>query len=130
VVERTRVTTSTPESPGVPARNGFNGFLRALPGDRALEKHDDGVDALVYLILGLVGEGIEPAAGAPRLIAHSVWSHYLQSQDASPRRVAALTNRPARAIPRIPSIAVDSRAIGVNGTMSPKPIVVITVALK
>src|SRR6266581_7353299 len=33
VVERTRVTTSTPESPGVPARNGFNGFLRALPGD-------------------------------------------------------------------------------------------------
>ena len=36
VVERTRVTTSTPESPGVPARNGFNGFLRALPGERAL----------------------------------------------------------------------------------------------
>src|SRR5882672_6016861 len=33
VVERTRVTTSTPESPDVPARNGFNGFLRALPGD-------------------------------------------------------------------------------------------------
>jgi hypothetical protein len=29
VVERTRVTTSTPESPGIPARNGFNGFLRA-----------------------------------------------------------------------------------------------------
>ncbi len=36
VVERTRVTTSTPASPGIPARNGFNGFLRALPGDRAL----------------------------------------------------------------------------------------------
>jgi hypothetical protein len=36
VIESTRVTTSTPESPGVPARNGFNGFLRALPGDRAL----------------------------------------------------------------------------------------------
>jgi hypothetical protein len=35
VVESTRVTTSTPESPGVPARNGFNGLLRALPGDRA-----------------------------------------------------------------------------------------------
>jgi hypothetical protein len=35
VVESTRVTTSTPESPGIPARNGFNGFLRALPGDRA-----------------------------------------------------------------------------------------------
>src|ERR1700738_923795 len=35
LVERTRVTTSTPESPGIPARNGFNGLLRALPGDRA-----------------------------------------------------------------------------------------------
>src|SRR5258707_13422722 len=30
LVERTRATTSTPESPGIPARNGFNGFLRAL----------------------------------------------------------------------------------------------------
>ena len=36
VVKGTRVTTSTPKSPGIPARNGFNGFLRALPGDRAL----------------------------------------------------------------------------------------------
>src|SRR5450631_1311296 len=36
LVKRTRVTTSTPESPGIPARNGFNGFLRALPGDRAV----------------------------------------------------------------------------------------------
>jgi hypothetical protein len=30
VVERTPVTTSTPESPGIPARNGFNGLCRAL----------------------------------------------------------------------------------------------------
>jgi hypothetical protein len=29
------VTTSPPERPGIPARNGFNGFLRDLPGDRA-----------------------------------------------------------------------------------------------
>src|SRR5450432_4887132 len=36
LVERTRVTTSTPESPGIPARNGFNGLCRALPGDRAV----------------------------------------------------------------------------------------------
>src|SRR3981081_3595867 len=36
LVERTRVTTSTPESPGIPARNVFNGLCRALPGDRAL----------------------------------------------------------------------------------------------
>jgi hypothetical protein len=36
LVESTRVTTSTPESPGIPARNGFNSVCRALPGDRAL----------------------------------------------------------------------------------------------
>src|SRR6266478_8201708 len=36
LVESTRVTTSTPASPGIPARNGFNGLCRALPGDRAL----------------------------------------------------------------------------------------------
>jgi hypothetical protein len=29
------VTTGTPQQPGIPARNGFNGFLRDLPGDRA-----------------------------------------------------------------------------------------------
>jgi hypothetical protein len=28
-------TTSTPGSPGIPARNGFNSLFRALPGDRA-----------------------------------------------------------------------------------------------
>ena len=29
----TVVTTVAPESPGIPARNGFNGLFRALPGD-------------------------------------------------------------------------------------------------
>jgi hypothetical protein len=29
------VTTGTPDRPGIPCANGFNGFLRALPGDRA-----------------------------------------------------------------------------------------------
>jgi len=29
-------TAEAPESPGIPARNGFNGFLRALPGDEFL----------------------------------------------------------------------------------------------
>src|SRR5450631_2717324 len=31
VVERTRVTTSTPESPGIPARNGFNAYVVLSP---------------------------------------------------------------------------------------------------
>jgi len=33
------VTTGPPDSPGIPARNGFNGFLRALPGVRVLGCH-------------------------------------------------------------------------------------------
>jgi hypothetical protein len=36
VVARALVTTDTPGSPGIPARDGVNVFLRALPGDRAL----------------------------------------------------------------------------------------------
>jgi hypothetical protein len=31
VVERTRVTTSTPESPGIPARNGFTTYFVLSP---------------------------------------------------------------------------------------------------
>jgi len=34
--KHTVVTTVAPGSPGIPARNGFNGFLRALPGDRLI----------------------------------------------------------------------------------------------
>ena len=34
--KHTVVTTGTPETPGIPARNGFNGFLRARPGDEFL----------------------------------------------------------------------------------------------
>ena len=36
VVVNTRVSHhGYAETPGIPARDGFNGFLRALPGDRA-----------------------------------------------------------------------------------------------
>src|SRR5450631_1062299 len=31
VIERTRVTTSTPESPGIPARNGFTAYVELSP---------------------------------------------------------------------------------------------------
>jgi hypothetical protein len=31
-----KVTAGSPKLPGIPRANGFNGFLRALPGDRAL----------------------------------------------------------------------------------------------
>jgi phage terminase large subunit-like protein len=39
-------------------RTGREQLLTQLLGF-AVEKHDDAVDALVYLILGLVGDGIE-----------------------------------------------------------------------
>src|SRR6266704_5610807 len=48
LVERTRATTSTPESPDVPARNGFNGFLRALPGDAHLVQSGRGAARVRY----------------------------------------------------------------------------------
>jgi hypothetical protein len=49
------VTTVTPVSPGIPRASGFNGFLRALPGDRAflspsqatMPKHQGQLDASV-----------------------------------------------------------------------------------
>jgi hypothetical protein len=40
-------------------RHGCEELITQLLGFGA-EKHDDLVDALVYLILGLVGEGISP----------------------------------------------------------------------
>jgi phage terminase large subunit-like protein len=39
-------------------RHGCEQLLTQLLGF-GVQKHDDAVDALVYLILGLVGEGIE-----------------------------------------------------------------------
>lgn len=39
-------------------RTGCEQLITQLLGF-GIEKHDDAVDALVYLILGLVGEGIE-----------------------------------------------------------------------
>jgi hypothetical protein len=41
-------------SPGIPARNGFNGFLRALPGDRALLSPSPG---------GVTPRNLTPASG-------------------------------------------------------------------
>jgi hypothetical protein len=32
---RKQVTTGSPKHSGIPCANGFNGLLRALPGDRA-----------------------------------------------------------------------------------------------
>ena len=41
------------KSPGIPARNGFNGFLRTLPGDRAF---------LSPSLRGLIPRNLTPAS--------------------------------------------------------------------
>jgi hypothetical protein len=38
----------------------MNQFNKHRVASSCVEKHDDAVDALVYLILSLVGEGISP----------------------------------------------------------------------
>ena len=64
LVESTRVTTSTPESPGIPARNGFNGLCRALPGDRALLPPSSAEQGFVTARLGQQSSAnLTPASG-------------------------------------------------------------------
>ena len=66
LVRSTRVTTSTPESPGVPARNGFNGLCRALVSaksarmcERAVLTNRPSLDLSPFVL-----EGREPDAAA------------------------------------------------------------------
>jgi len=79
VVERTRVTTSTPESPDVPARNGFNGFLRALVSaksarmcERAVPTSRPSLNLSPFVLEGQepVGErGTDPVSSSTRTVA-------------------------------------------------------------
>ena len=50
------VTTGPPGAPGIPARNGFNGFLRALPGVR------DFLVTVIGAMQGIVAD-LTPAKG-------------------------------------------------------------------
>jgi hypothetical protein len=90
-VERTRVTTSTPESPGIPARNGFNGLLRALPGDRAF---------LPPLPRGLkvLSGPVEPNEPPQDLTPASRRQDHTTSPSASSAVVLRAANRSRRAI--------------------------------
>jgi hypothetical protein len=79
LVERTRVTTSTPESPGIPARNGFNGFLRALVSaksgrmcERAVLTNRPSLDLSPFVLEGQepAGErGTGPVSSSTRTVA-------------------------------------------------------------
>jgi hypothetical protein len=69
-------------TPGVPARNGFNGFLRALPGDRACLPPSPPRSLLLRSLTPASGRQdhtTSPSAGphhssARRLIAHRLWA--------------------------------------------------------
>jgi hypothetical protein len=79
VIERTRVTTSTPESPGIPARNGFNGFLRALVSaksarmcERAVLTNRPSLDLSPFVLEGREPDGergTDPVSSSTRTVA-------------------------------------------------------------
>jgi len=112
VVRSTRVTTSTPESPGIPARNGFNGLCRALPGDRALLP-----PSLADMVLSEPGR-------ADRTSANLTPASGRQDHTTSP--YAAIVSRP-RAVDRsqvsstCPAIPLRAKRCRVHRIRTPRP---------
>src|SRR6266436_150781 len=103
LVESTRVTTSTPESPGIPARNGFNGLCRALPGDRALLPPSSAEQGFVTARLGQQSSAnLTPASGRQD---HTI----LPSAATSLVSVPVIAHRSIRTRPAIPSRAKRCR---------------------
>jgi len=118
VVERTRVTTSTPESPDVPARNGFNGFLRALPGDRALLPPSP-------CGLKVLSSPVEPNEPPQDLTPASRRQDHTTSPSASSAVVLHAANRSRRAIPlrshRTPNAAASTAPLPASVTIMIRP---------
>src|SRR3982075_4640639 len=104
LVESTRVTTSTPESPGIPARNGFNSLCRALPGDRALlPPSSRGYPACPHPVGPTrLPQDLTPASGRQD---HTI----LPSAATSLVRGLLIAHRPIRTRPAIPSRAKRCR---------------------
>jgi hypothetical protein len=74
VVERTRVSQVTPENARHSPRNGFNGFLRALPGDRAFLPPSSLRSLLLKNLMPASGHQdhtTSPSASAPFVIGAS-----------------------------------------------------------
>ena len=103
-VESTRVVaTGTPESPGIPARNGFNGLCRALPGDRALLPPSSRGYCFVTARLGQQNSAnLTPASGRQD---HTI----LPSAATSLVSVLLIAHRFLRTHPAIPSRAKRCR---------------------
>src|SRR3979411_502243 len=110
------VTTGPPEKPGIPARNGFNGFLRALPGDRACLSPSLADKARLRPVgptcLRQLDAGVEPAG--PRALA------VREKRRSSARRLIAHGPKPA-----LPS----RRALGAAASIASRPAFV-TIAIR
>jgi hypothetical protein len=108
------VTTRSPESPGIPARNGFNGFLRALPGVRILGCHrHQRIKVLSTRSGRLASANLTPATGArttrlcrPR-IASVVCTRFVRSRGSTRPAIPARARRCR--VHRIPSRVRDDR---------------------
>ena len=79
------VTTVAPETPGIPARNGFNGFLRTLPGDRAF----------------LSPSSAQCASIVANLTPASRRQDHTTSPSASPRARQSHGSRPPHLVPNV-----------------------------
>jgi hypothetical protein len=96
-VESTRVSHHrSATTPGIPARNGFNGFLRALPGDRAL------------LSPSPADIGVPGPIGPTSPSANLTPASRRQDHTTSPSAVSALV-RSAACVHRIPPRVRDDR---------------------
>jgi hypothetical protein len=119
VVECTRVfTASSPDQPGIPARNGFNGFLRALLGDRL-------VDTVAFAETGAanpVGLATPPLDLTP---APGRQDHTTSPSAAAPFVCAPVDRSRAEARPAIPlraDAAASTASLPASMTMANAPL--------
>jgi hypothetical protein len=77
----------SPETPGIPRANGFNGFLRALPGEPGF---------LATIALRIIPQDLTPASGR-------------QDHTASPSASQSALVRSAARVHRIPPAVRDDR---------------------
>jgi len=106
VVERTRVSQVTPEIVRHSPRNGFNGFLRALPGDRAFLPPSSLRSLLLKNLISASGyqdHTTSPSAGFARS------SGAIPASTASRPTSVTIAKRPFVGTGWIGSIAVSTR---------------------
>jgi hypothetical protein len=98
------VTTSPPGQPGIPARNGSNGFFRALPGDRAFLPPSP----------KRINDNVRARSGRHRLRQDLTPASRRQDHTTSPSATASLVVRASRSLtgkPALQSSAAKRRRV-------------------